>query len=63
MTDPSSIISIFLHDLKVNNYNILFKSSFDIQETDKDLLNKYIIYKFNQYTAMNIEYWSLYDSI
>lgn len=55
MISPLSIKSIFLPNPEVNDHNIFFEYSFDIQETDKKLLNKYVIYKFNQYAAIKIE--------
>lgn len=59
MVDLLSIRSIFLHDSKVYNFKIFFGPNFDIQEAYYNLLNKYVIYKFNQYKVMNIKNYSL----
>ena len=53
------ILSILLHNLEINNLTIFFGPNFDVQIADFDLLNKYVIYKFNQYTVGNIEDYSL----
>ena len=63
MSRPPSILSASLHNLEVNNLNILFSPNFDIQTADFDLFNKYVIYKFNQYVVGNIKDYSLWDSI
>ncbi len=63
MAGPSSIKSIFSYDSEVYNFKILFRSSLNIQETNYNLLNKYVIYKINQYQAINIEDYSLSRSI
>lgn len=67
MAGPSSISSTPLPDLlyipEVNNQKILFYPRFDIQTADYDLLNKYVIYKFNQYIAINIEDYSFWNFI
>ena len=63
MAGPSSISSALSNDAKVINPKILFGHSFDIQKADNDLLNKYVIYKFNQYAEMNVEDYCLWDSI
>lgn len=55
----SSIKNAFLHNLKVCNFQFFFRPSFNVQKTDYNLLNKYIIYKVNQYQAMNIKNYSL----
>lgn len=49
MADFSRITNTFLHDLKVHNFKIFFKASFNIQKVDNNLLNISIIYKVNQY--------------
>lgn len=59
MTGFSSIRSALLHNLEVYNFKILFGPSLNIQEVDYDLLNKYVVYKVNQYQAINIEDYSL----
>lgn len=55
MASLLSIKTIFLHDLEVHNFKIFFKLNFKIQETNYNLLNKYILYKVNQYQVINIE--------
>ena len=63
MSHPPSILSPLLHNLEVNDSNILFVWNFDIQTADFDSLNKYVIYKFDQYTIRNIKDYSLWDFI
>ncbi|MCJ1344272.1 hypothetical protein MMC31_002475 [Peltigera leucophlebia] len=63
MASPSSIRSAFSHDPEVHDFKILFGPSFNVQEADYDLLNKYVVYKVNQYRAMNIEDYSFWESI
>lgn len=55
MAGLSGIRSIFSYNLEVYNFKILFRPSFNFQEADYNLLNKYIIYKVNQYQAINIK--------
>ena len=63
IASPSSTRSVFSHNLKVHDFNALFELSFNIQKADYNLLNKYVIYKVNQYQAINIEDYSLWESI
>lgn len=63
MSYSLSILSIPLHNLEVDNLNILFGPSFNICIADYDLFNKYIIYKFNQYAIVNIKDYGLLYSI
>ena len=63
MAGPSSIRSAFSHDPEVHDFKILFGPSFNVQEANYNLLNKYVVYKVNQYRAMNIEDYSLWESI
>ncbi len=59
MTGPLSIPSTFSHALphihEAANLRILFAQGFDVQTADHDLLNKLVIYRFNQYRALNAE--------
>lgn len=52
-----------MHSPEVYNFKILFRFSFNVQEADYNLLNKYVIYKVIQYQAMNIEDYSFWESI
>ena len=63
MAGPSSTRSAFSHDPEVHDFNALFEPSFNVREADYNLLNKYVVYKVNQYRAMNIEDYSLWESI
>lgn len=67
MADLSNIPNAFSHTLfhnyEVINLRILFAQAFDIQTTDYDLLNKFVIHRFNQYNAVNTEDYSLWDCI
>lgn len=59
-----TILHIFLYDQKVYDLKIFFCLCFDIQTIlYYDLLNKYVIYKFNQYTIKNIKDYSFGDFI
>ena len=59
----SSIASAALHDSKANNLKTLFARGLDFQTADHDLINNYIVHWVYQYTAKNLENWSLWDSI
>ena len=59
MAHLSSIKSAFLYNPKVHNFIIFFGTSFNIQKANDNLFNKYVVYKINQYIAMNIENYSL----
>ena len=67
MAGPSSISSALSNarsqDQEAADLKILFGPSFNIQIADLDLLNKYVIYKFNQYATVNTKDYSLWDSI
>ncbi len=63
MADASSISSIALHDLKANDLKTPFACSLDFQTADHELINNYIVYWVNQYSARNFKDWSLWDSI
>lgn len=66
MAGPSSISSALLHNQEVANLKILFAQGFDIRTADHDLLNKLVIYKFNQYRACNAEdymYMYFYNTV
>lgn len=58
-----SIKSAFLYKLEVQDFKILFRPSFNVQVTDYNLLNTYVIYKVNQYQVLNIKDYSLQDFI
>ncbi len=63
MVGTSNNKSMFLYNLKVYNFKILFEPSLNIQEADYNLFNKYIVYKVKQYQAMNIEDYSFWEFI
>lgn len=52
-----------MHNLEIQNFKIFFGLNFNVQEVDYDLLNKYVVYKINQYQVMSIENYSLLKSI
>lgn len=62
MPSPSSILNAPLHDPKAD-LKILFNNSIEIERTDYDILSKYIIWKFNQYAAVNTKDYSFWDCI
>lgn len=47
MVSSSSISSTLLHNPTIANLKTLFTQRFKIQTADYDLLNKYVIHKFN----------------
>lgn len=53
-----SIWNAFLYDFKVN-LKIYFDNSIDIETIDYNILNKYMIHKFNQYAATNAEDYTI----
>lgn len=59
MANLSSIKSTFFYNLEVHDYRILIRHSFNIKESDYDILNKYVIYKANEYQAINIKDYCL----
>ena len=63
MAVSSSTRSAFLHDSNVHDFKTIFEPSFNIQEVDYNLLNKYVVYKVNQYRVINIGDYSLWESI
>ena len=63
MPGPSSISSALLHKPEAVDLKIFFANSMDIQTADHDILNKYIIHRFNQYAAANTEDYSLWNGI
>ncbi len=63
MAGPSRIKSALSYDPEVHDFKVLFGPSFNVQEADYDLLNKYVVYKANEYRVMNIEDYSFWKSI
>ena len=63
ITDFSSTSSTPLQDRKTANLTISLDNSINIETTDHDILNKYAIYKFNQYTAINAKDYGLWNYI
>ena len=62
MPGPSNISNVLSHDSKAN-LKIFFDNNIEIEITNHDILNKYIIQKFNQYAAVNAKDYSLWDCI
>lgn len=65
MADSSSVSSIFSESYKpkTNNIKAFFVQEFNIITIGYDLINKFIIYKFYQYAAANVEDFSLWNCI
>lgn len=63
MVGSSNIKSLFLYGPKVHDFTTLFEHNFNVQEADDNLLNKYAIYKVNEYQVMNIEDYNLWGCI
>ena len=63
MAGSSSVSSNLLHDPKTTNPEVLFAQGFNIKTADHDLINKFVIHRFNQYKALNAKDWSLWDYI
>lgn len=63
MANPSSIPSTTSQNSKTNNLKTLFAHGLNLQTMDHGLINNFILHWFNQYIAMNLENWSLWDSI
>lgn len=47
MISSSNIFSIFLHYPKATNLKVFFANSLNNKISDRDILNKYAIFKFN----------------
>ena len=62
MAGPSSISSTLSHH-KIANLKFLFRNGIDLQTADRDLINKYVIHKFNLYAADNEEDFNLWVCI
>ena len=58
-----SISSALSHDPETAYLKILFAQGFNIQTADHDLLNKFVIHRFNQYAALDAEDYGLWDLI
>lgn len=61
MTDPSSISSVLSkpHKLKTTNFHTFFALGFNIVTADHGLINKFVIHRWNQYTALNAKGYRL----
>lgn len=63
MVGLSSILSIHSHnsfyDYKATNLKASFAYKFQFQTTDYNIINKYVIHKFNLYIAANNKDFSL----
>lgn len=53
----------FLYNFKIVNLKIFFANDIDIQMINYNILEKYTISKFNQYTAINAKDYSLSNLI
>ena len=67
MVSLSSILSTNSHipsyDYEAGNLYAFFTHGFDLQTTDHNIINKYIIYIFNLYTAANDKDFNLWECI
>ena len=63
MPGPLSISSILSHEPEAINLKIFFANGIDIWTTDHDILNKYVVHEFNQYTDANTKDYSLWNGI
>lgn len=63
MASPLNISNIhsyvLTHDNETANLKAFFTLSFDIQITDSDLLNKWVIYRFNICAVTNVKDYKL----
>ena len=67
MTNLLSISSAYSyvpsHNYETADFKAIITHGFNVQTTDYDMINKYIIHKLNQYTAANTENFSLWTCI
>lgn len=65
MAGPSSVSSVLsdLHDPETTDLKALFAQGLTVETADHDLINKFVIQRFNQHRALNAEDWSLWDCI
>lgn len=65
MTGALSISSIFIksHNSKITNLKTLFAQGFNIKTVDYNLINKFVIYRLNQYPALNAKDYYLWNCI
>lgn len=65
MTGLLSVLSIIskLHDSETVNLKALFAQRFNVEITDHDLINKFVLHRFNQYVALNTKDYRLWDCI
>lgn len=59
MLGSLKILSTFLYNHNAANLKKFFVQQFNFQIIDYNIINKYIIYKINQYTTANIKDFSL----
>lgn len=55
MADFSYILNILLHNANTANLKFFFIQRFNIKIIDYNLINKFVLYKFNQYATLNTE--------
>lgn len=63
IASPLSVSSNLLHNPKTTNLEVFFAQRFNIQIADHDLINKFVIQKLNQYTALNANDYQLWNCI
>lgn len=67
MVDTSNILSVYSYipsqNYKATNFKLFFVQEFNIRTTDYILFNKWVIYSFNQYIALNTKDFDLWTCI
>lgn len=63
MPNSLNISSVLLHNFEPNDLKIYFDNNIDFKTTDYDIINKYMIYKFNLYIVINNKDYNLQDCI
>lgn len=59
ISDFQSVMSAFLHNYNTINQKNFFVQGFNFETMDRNIINKYVIYKFNKYIAANTKHFSL----
>lgn len=59
MASLLNVSNVLLHNLKTTNLEILFAQEFNIDKANHNLINKFVIHRFNQYKALNAKDRSL----
>ena len=65
MAGVSSVSSVLSKSRDPKNIDLktLFVQGFNIETADHDLINKFVIHRFNQYAALNAKNYRLWDFI